>query len=402
MPISLLMPALSPTMTEGTLARWLKKEGDPVEPGDLLAEIETDKATMEFEAVDSGILGKILVPAGTNGVKVNSIIGLILEEGEELGEIPSQVENNSAAEEIILEEKAVNQERIIASPLAKNLAKEAGIDLSTIEGSGPYGRIVKRDLEQIKAPEVKSIEAKVIPQNPPQVLAVITSPSPVMPVSKMRQVIADRLLESKRNIPHFYLTLDCNVTELLAFREKTNQELSSVNKKISINDLVVRASALALQDLPGLNSSWQEGQIIQNTSVDISVAVALQEGLITPIVKEANNKSLTALSDEIKQLVIKAKENRLKPEEFQGGGLTISNLGSYGIDQFFAIINLPQAAIVAVGSVIKKPIVLGDLVVIGDMMTISLSCDHRLVDGALAASFLSKIKLYLEKPFLLV
>ncbi len=402
MPISLLMPALSPTMTEGTLARWLKKEGDPVEPGDLLAEIETDKATMEFEAVDSGILGKILVPAGTNGVKVNSIIGLILEEGEELGEIPSQVENNSAAEEIILEEKAVNQERIIASPLAKNLAKEAGIDLSTIEGSGPYGRIVKRDLEQIKAPEVKSIEAKVIPQNPPQVLAVITSPSPVMPVSKMRQVIADRLLESKRNIPHFYLTLDCNVTELLAFREKTNQELSSVNKKISINDLVVRASALALQDFPGLNSSWQEGQIIQNTSVDISVAVALQEGLITPIVKEANNKSLTALSDEIKQLVIKAKENRLKPEEFQGGGLTISNLGSYGIDQFFAIINLPQAAIVAVGSVIKKPIVLGDLVVIGDMMTISLSCDHRLVDGALAASFLSKIKLYLEKPFLLV
>ena len=402
MPISLLMPALSPTMTEGTLARWLKKEGDPVEPGDLLAEIETDKATMEFEAVDSGILGKILVPAGTNGVKVNSTIGLILEEGEELGDIPSQVEDTSSAEEIMLEEKAVHQERIIASPLAKNLAKEANIDLSTIEGSGPYGRIIKRDLEQIKAPEVKIIETKVMPQKPPQAPVDIPAPGPVMPVSKMRQVIADRLLESKRNIPHFYLTLDCNVTELLAFREKTNQALLSLNKKISINDLVVRAAALALQDFPGLNASWQEGQIIQNSSVDLSVAVALQEGLITPIVKEANNKSLTALSDEIKQLAIKAKENRLKPEEFQGGGLTVSNLGAYGIDQFFAIINPPQAAIVAVGSVIKKPIVLGDLVVIGDMMTISLSCDHRLVDGALAASFLSKIKLYLEKPFLLV
>jgi pyruvate dehydrogenase E2 component (dihydrolipoamide acetyltransferase) len=402
MPISLLMPALSPTMTEGTLARWLKKEGDPVESGDLLAEIETDKATMEFEAVDSGILGKILVPGGSSGVKVNSVIAFILEEGETLDALDQEITILPEKEELPVEKVEIipEKDRIFASPLAKKIAQDSDIDLSKLEGTGPYGRIIKRDLEvaisQTRAFE--SIESKEVARQEIRQEEKISN----LPLSKMRQVIAERLSESKRTIPHFYLTVNCNVTQLLTFREEINQALKDFNKKISINDFVVMASALALADFPEVNSSWQGDKIINYSSIDLSIAVALDDGLITPIVREANKKSLTFISNEIKNLVVKAKENRLRPDEFQGGSLTISNLGNYGIDQFFAIINPPQSSILAVGAVIKKPIVLEGAIVIGDIMTISLSCDHRVVDGALAANFLNRIKLYLEKPVILI
>jgi pyruvate dehydrogenase E2 component (dihydrolipoamide acetyltransferase) len=416
MPIQLLMPALSPTMTEGTIGRWIKKEGDQVEPGDVIAEIETDKATMEFEAVDGGILAKIIIPENTHGVKVNSVIALIAEEGEDIktcidsykpvsfDTVPvkeeSQVQSQAPAQ--VAEHREAEGNRVFASPLAKNIASQEGIDLCGVVGSGPYGRIVKDDVLAAKSVPLQ-IQQPTKSETPIANKIDLTD-SNAVELSIMRKVIAQRLVESKTTIPHFYLMVDCNVTKLVQLREQINQNFSqmSSDKKISVNDMIVRATGLALGDMPAVNASWGGDKIIQYNSVDISVAVALDDGLITPIVKNVNHKSLGAISDEVKSLVKKAKEGKLRPEEFQGGSLSISNLGMYSIDSFLAIINPPQSCILSVGGISKKPIVIEDEIAIASMMSIGISCDHRVVDGALAAQFINKIKSYLENPLSLI
>jgi pyruvate dehydrogenase E2 component (dihydrolipoamide acetyltransferase) len=406
MPIKLLMPALSPTMTEGTLGRWIKNEGDKIEPGDVIAEIETDKATMEFEAVDSGILAKILVPANTKGVKVNSVIGIIAEDGEDIN-IDYEIESKGEAEpEKLPEEKTHNierkeenksesrSERIFISPLAKNIATQSSIDLSKVKGTGPYGRIVKDDVISVMSQKEPTVD----------VISNSIAQKDEIPVSTMRKVIAERLLQSKTTIPHFYLTVECNVSELVKLREEINANYAKIDltKKVSVNDMIIRASAIGLGEMPTVNRTWSDDRIIQLSSSDISFAVALEDGLITPIVKDANNKSLGAISDEAKSLVKAAKEGKLRPEQFQGGSITISNLGMYNIESFLAIINPPQSLIIAVGGIAKKPIVVQDEIVIGNVMSLSISCDHRVIDGALAAQFINKIKLYLENPLALI
>jgi pyruvate dehydrogenase E2 component (dihydrolipoamide acetyltransferase) len=407
MPIKLLMPALSPTMTEGTLGRWIKNEGDKIEPGDVIAEIETDKATMEFEAVDSGILAKILVPANSQGVKVNSVIGIIAEDGEDINvDYVTEEPQAEAVSEKAQEEKTHNLERneeeksqkesdrIFASPLAKNIATQNSIDLSMVKGTGPYGRIVKDDVMSAmsqKAPAAPIERSSVAPQDE-------------IPVSTMRKVIAQRLLESKTTIPHFYLTVECNVSQLVQLREEINANYSKIDsaKKISVNDMIMRASSIALGEMPTVNRSWNNDKITQLPGVDISFAVALDDGLITPIVRAANYKSLVAISDEVKSLVKAAKEGKLRPDQFQGGSITISNLGMYNVESFLAIINPPQSSIISVGGIAKKPIVVQDEIKIASVMSISISCDHRVIDGALAAQFINRIKLYLENPLALI
>jgi pyruvate dehydrogenase E2 component (dihydrolipoamide acetyltransferase) len=414
MTIQLLMPALSPTMTEGTIGRWIKKEGDQVEPGHVIAEIETDKATMEFEAVDAGILAKIIVPENTQGVKVNSVIALIAEEGEDIQscidsykptvspvvkqELQAQTEEHTQVTEKIPEKT----DRVFASPLAKNIAVQEGIDLCKVIGSGPYGRIVKDDVLAAKSSPVQNQQHTK--SEIPVVTQTDVTVSNAVELSIMRKVIAQRLLESKTTIPHFYLMVDCNVTKLVQFREQINQNFSqmSSDKKISVNDMIVRATGLALGDIPTVNASWGGDKIIQYNSVDVSVAVAIDDGLITPIVRNANHKSLGSISDEVKSLVKKAKEGKLRPEEFQGGSISISNLGMYSIDSFLAIINPPQSCILSVGGITKKPVVIGDEIVIASIMSIGVSCDHRVIDGALAAQFINKIKNYLENPLSLI
>lgn len=416
MPIQLLMPALSPTMTEGTIGRWIKKEGDQVEPGDVIAEIETDKATMEFEAVDGGILAKIIIPENTHGVKVNSVIALIAEEGEDIktcidsykpvsfDSVPVKEESHvqSQAPAQTAEHREAEGNRVFVSPLAKNIASQEGIDLCSVIGSGPYGRIVKDDVLAAKSSPVQTQQPTK--SEIPMVTQTVSTDSNAVELSIMRKVIAQRLVESKTTIPHFYLMVDCNVTKLVQLREQINQNFSqmSSDKKISVNDMIVRATGLALGDMPAVNASWGGDRIIQYNSVDISVAVALDDGLITPIVKNVNQKSLGAISDEVKSLVKKAKEGRLRPEEFQGGSLSISNLGMYSIDSFLAIINPPQSCILSVGGISKKPVVIGDEIAIASIMSIGVSCDHRVVDGALAAQFINKIKSYLESPLSLI
>jgi pyruvate dehydrogenase E2 component (dihydrolipoamide acetyltransferase) len=421
MSIKLLMPALSPTMTEGILGRWLKQEGEQVEPGDVIAEIETDKATMEFEAIDSGILAKILVPGNTEGVKVNSIIAILAEEGEDINEVANSilldnpstetVKNISTKQSQIEQVKQSNNDsRIFVSPLAKNIATQNEINLSQVIGSGPYGRIIKDDVLAIidkKVSQIQAVERPVINHT-----AAVINHAPVVqggqsdlvPISNMRKVIAQRLLESKTTIPHFYLTVECNVSEFIQFREEINFNYTKINstKKISVNDMIIRATGIALGEIPAVNTSWGGDKIIQLSGVDISVAVAVDDGLITPIVKDVNQKSLSVISDEVKSLVKRAKEGKLRPDEFQGGSISISNLGMYNIDSFLAIINPPQSCIISVGGITKKPIVIQDEIIIGSMMSISISCDHRVIDGALAAQFINKIKNYLENPLSLV
>ncbi len=407
MPIQLLMPALSPTMTEGTLGKWIKKEGDHVNPGDVMAEIETDKATMEFEAVDSGIIAKILVPENSHGVKVNSVIAILAEEGEDIQECinsyqPTEIkvsETIEVASEISQAIQSIQKDdkRVFASPLAKKIASQNDVDLSKLTGSGPYGRIVKDDVLGAKKTLVKAEKiAHEIPQ--------VTTESTSVELSIMRKVIAQRLVESKTTVPHFYLMVDCNVTKLVQLREEINHNFAQVSstKKISVNDMILRATGLSLSMMPAVNASWANDKIIQYNSVDISVAVALDDGLITPIVRNANNKSLSVISDEVKSLVKKAKEGKLRPDEFQGGSISISNLGMYSIDSFLAIINPPQSCILSVGGISKKPIVVNDEIKIASIMTIGISCDHRVVDGALAAEFINKIKSHLENPLSLI
>lgn len=420
MPIEILMPALSPTMSEGTLARWLKNEGDAVKSGDVIAEIETDKATMEFEAVDEGTIGKIVIPAGTAGVKVNQLIAVLLEEGEDGSALASVGARPAAAPVAAVAPvpvagaaaapapavpAAIQGERVFASPLAKRLAADAGIDLKAVQGSGPYGRVVKADVEQAvkggvkAAPVVAAAPAAAPPVKAAPAAAVASPFEPAyeeIPNSSIRKVIARRLTEAKQTVPHFYLTIDCEVDALLKVRADLNSRSDAY--KLSVNDFVIRAVALALKKVPAANASWGEEAIKRYTDVDISVAVATPNGLITPIVHHADHKGLAAISNEMKELAGKARDGKLKPEEFQGGGFTISNLGMFGIREFAAIINPPQGCILAVGAGEQRPVVKAGALAVATVMTCTLSVDHRVVDGAVGAEFLAAFKKLIEDP----
>lgn len=414
MPIEILMPALSPTMKEGNLAKWVKKEGDKIKAGEVIAEIETDKATMEVEAVDEGILGKIIIPSGTENVAVNSLIALILEEGEDKKSLDSYQAKASAAPaktETKKEEVKAStahshaathtssNQKIAASPLAKRIAKENNVNLSSIQGSGPHGRIIKDDVLGAGSSACFSGNNGVVSRNPEEYR--------VSKNNNVRKVIAKRLLESKQTVPHFYLSVDLKIDKLLHFR----QDLNSVAPvdgagnpayKVSVNDLIIKAVAMALKKVPEANSSWTDDAILLYNNVDVSVAVAIDGGLLTPIVKNADQKTIPAISGEMKQLVAKAKSGKLQPEEFQGGGFSISNLGMYGIDSFQAIVNPPQSCILAVGAGIKKPVIEHDKIEIRDVMNVTLSCDHRSVDGAVGANFLQALRRYIENPILML
>lgn len=408
MPVQILMPALSPTMTEGNLVRWLKAEGDTVKAGEVLAEIETDKATMEVEAVDEGILGKIVVPAGSEAVKVNALIGLILEEGED----PSSLENVAAptpapapspqgasqqAPQPVQPSPTApftteTEDRIFASPLARRLAEQNQIDLQAISGSGPHGRIVKADVESaLSTPRALSTST-------PQVYG--DAPYVDMPLNNMRKVIAKRLTESKQQVPHFYLTVDCELDALMKLRGEINTRLEG--QKISVNDFIVRACAMALIRVPAANVSWFDTFLRQYQAADICVAVAIDGGLVTPVVRSANAKSLREISSEVKSLAERARAGKLMPEDYQGGGFTISNLGMYGIKQFAAILNPPQACILAVGAGEKRAVIKDGQVVAATVMTCTLSADHRAVDGAVGAQFLAAFKDLIEDPLQLI
>jgi pyruvate dehydrogenase E2 component (dihydrolipoamide acetyltransferase) len=437
MPTKVLMPALSPTMTEGKLAKWLKKEGDKVKSGDVLAEIETDKATMEVEAVDEGTLGRILVADGTDGVAVNTPIALLLNEGEKPGALeaavaeakkaapapkpaapaapapqpqaPAQTQSQPQAAPPAPRPSAPapapapmrsSGERIFASPLARHIARDAGIDLASVSGTGPHGRIVRADVEAAashggaRAGAVGGgVTAGLGKAFPP-------APSEVVPHSTMRKVIAKRLSESKQTVPHFYVDVDCEIDELLKLRAELNEMLPEA--KISVNDFVVRASALALMKVPEVNSSWGEDGMRRHKAADISIAVAIEGGLITPIVRSADKKGVAAISAEIKDLAGRAKSNKLKPEEFQGGTFSISNMGMFGVRSFSAIINPPQAAILAVATGEKRPVVKNDHLAVATVMTLTLSADHRVVDGAVGAQFMKVLKELIEHPLRLV
>jgi pyruvate dehydrogenase E2 component (dihydrolipoamide acetyltransferase) len=422
MPIQILMPALSPTMTEGKLAKWLKNEGDPVQSGDVLAEIETDKATMEVEAVDEGVLGKILVAEGTEGVAVNAAIALLLEEGEDSSALDAAIPTQATAaappptsatapEPPVSVPAAASApaagkasgERVFASPLAKRMASQAGLDLGLVTGSGPLGRIVKADIEAAITAGVGRAEAAAIPPaaapNAPTAAEQGAAYTEVSN-STMRKVIAQRLSASKREIPHYYLTIDCNLDALLEMREKLNGRAPSGEKtyKLSVNDFIVRAVALALRAYPEANSSWTDEAIRLYQTVDVCVAVAAPNGLITPVVRNADNMGLAAISNEVRALAKRAREGKLMPEEYQGGGFTISNLGMFGIREFAAIINPPQSCLLSVGAAEKRPIVKDGSLAVATMMSCTLSADHRSVDGAKGAEFLDVFKKLIEDP----
>ena len=424
MPIKITMPALSPTMTEGTLAKWIKSEGDQVEPGDVIAEIETDKATMEVEAVEEGTLAKIIVSEGTENVPVNEMIAVLLEEDEEKSALDEFLKSgaNDDAPKAEAEQKqeapkqaavsnsgqvsraASNSGRVIASPLAKRIANQNNINLQQLSGSGPNGRIIKLDVEKAMksgvsassggAPMATGVDARALAD------AYGMEYEPVKN-SGMRKVIAKRLLESKQTVPHFYLTVECQLDALLEARKSINAEADGAYK-LSVNDFVIKAVAEALQKYPAANVAWTEDAILQFTHSDVSVAVATESGLITPIIKKAEQKSLREISDEMKELAGKAREGKLKPEEFQGGTFSISNLGMFGVDEFSAIINPPQSCILAVGAGKEKPYVKDGQVAIGTFMNVTLSTDHRSVDGAVGAEYLKVFKRYIENPILMV
>ena len=440
MPIQILMPALSPTMTEGNVASWLKSEGDEVAAGDILCEIETDKATMEVEATDEGTLGRIVVPAGTEGVAVNAVIGLILEEGEDASALdgvetaapaasaPAAAPPEPAAEPAPAESAAPAPQatapaaaapggngatppaparepgaRIFASPLARRMAKQAGLALEAIAGTGPNGRIVKVDVEAAIAAAAAAPAAAVAAPAPVAAApAAAPAHAPVAyrdaPASTMRKVIAQRLQEAKREVPHFYLTVDCAVDALLETRSQLNERSDAYN--LSVNDFVIRAAALALRKVPAANASWVDGALRQYESADISVAVAIDDGLVTPIVRNADGKGLAEISAEVKELAgrARAKPMALAPEEYQGGTFSVSNLGTYGIKEFAAIINPPQSMILAVGTAEQRPVVKDGALAIASMMSCTLSVDHRVVDGALGATFLQAFKGLIEDP----
>ena len=443
MATNILMPALSPTMTEGTLARWLKKEGDTIKAGDVIAEIETDKATMEVEAVDEGVLGKILVADGTAGVAVNAPIAILVADGEAVPSgapaavpapaapapapatpAPAAPAATPAPAAPPAPAPAANGTRIFVSPLAKRLAAAAGISLAAIKGTGPNGRIVRADVEKAQAapppaaaPEPKAAPAPATtpapaPAAPAGAVPVyrpaaipITAPHSVVPNSSMRKVIARRLAESKTFVPHFYVTMDIELDAMLKLRADLNAKSTKDGPgafKLSVNDLIIKAAAIALRRMPKVNASFTEDAALYYDDVDISVAVSIPDGLITPIVRKADLKGLATISNEMKDLAARAKTGKLKPEEFQGGGFSVSNLGMFGVKEFAAIINPPQGAILAVGAGEKRPVVKNDQLAIATVMTCTLSVDHRVVDGALGAEWLGLFKSLVEDPLSLM
>jgi len=417
MPITITMPALSPTMTEGRIARWFKAEGEEVIAGDVLAEIETDKATMEIEAIDDGILGKILIPGETDGVAVNTPIALILEEGEDVSSMDGFTANapvvavaGTAAESSpaptasapvaadpapVATPVPTSGQRIIASPLARRIAADSGLDLALVKGSGPRGRIVKADVLGAQGTAKSAPAIPAAPATPVVIPPTSVEPTEI-PLTNMRKTIAKRLVAAKQDIPHIYLTIECELDALLALRKQVNERRPDT--KVSANDFIVKASALALKQVPAVNASWTDTAVIQYNTVDISIAVAIEGGLITPIVRNADLKGLAAISAEVKELAGRAKESKLMPEEYQGGGFSISNLGMFGIKEFSAIINPPQSAILAVGAGEQRPVVKNGALSIATVMSCTMSCDHRVVDGALGAQWLAAFKGYIEDP----
>jgi len=458
MPTNILMPALSPTMTEGTLARWLKKEGDPVKAGDVIAEIETDKATMEVEAVDEGVLGKILVPDGTAGVKVNDPIAILVEDGESVptGSPPAQTPASAPASAPQTGAKAdepaspaqlmpgsgtdqprdpeaprsaaqpaavggAGENRIFVSPLAKRMAKQAGLDLSAIKGTGPNGRIIRSDVEAAKkgassapvaaaqsqpgAAEPVAAAPAAAPAAPKPAAPPINRPHRLVPNSTMRKVIGRRLLESHQQTPFFFVTMDIEIDALLKLRAELNGKSPKDGAgafKLSVNDLVIKAAAATLRRVPKMNASFTEDAIVLYDDVDISVAVSIPDGLITPIIRKADQTGLASISTQMKDLGARAKAGKLKPEEFQGGTFSISNLGMFGTRQFTAIINPPQAAILAVGAGEKRPVVKDDALAIATVMTCTLTVDHRVADGAVGAEWMAEFKKIIEDPLTLM
>jgi pyruvate dehydrogenase E2 component (dihydrolipoamide acetyltransferase) len=454
MPVNILMPALSPTMEKGNLAKWLKKEGDPVKAGDVIAEIETDKATMEYESIDDGVLAKIVVPEGTQDVAVNQLIAVLAQEGEDpkaaaaaagkgaappakaagaSGASPQQRSTSSPAAERTASPQAQpapspqrgagggegapvarsGTNRVFASPLARRLAKDTGIDLARMQGSGPHGRIIARDVEAAKsgkgliAPAAAGTPA-VAPPSDDKIKALFEPGSyEVIPHDNIRKVIARRLVEAKQTIPHFYLTLDCNIGKLLAAREEINAAAPKDKDgkpayKLSVNDFVIKALALALQRIPDANVTWTEGGMLKHKHSDIGVAVAIPGGLITPIVRKAELKSLSVISNEMKDYAARARARKLKPEEYQGGSSAVSNLGMYGIKDFAAVINPPHATIVAVGAGEERAVVRAGKIEAAWIMSVTLSSDHRAVDGALGAQLMGAFKVLIENPVMMV
>ncbi|PYG34592.1 pyruvate dehydrogenase complex dihydrolipoamide acetyltransferase [Pelagimonas varians] len=436
MPIEILMPALSPTMEEGTLAKWLVKEGDTVHSGDILAEIETDKATMEFEAVDEGIIGKVLIPDGSADVKVNTPIAILLEEGETADDIattapqtPAEAQPAAAAAEVAPaggSDKAApalskDGSRVFASPLARRIAGQKGLDLSQITGSGPRGRIVKADVENATAGSTVAAGAAQTPRVQPSPAvaagqALASGPSSdtiarmyenrdyqVVELNGMRKTIAARLTEAKQSIPHFYLRRDIQLDALLEFRSQLNKQLAARSIKLSVNDFIIKACANALQQVPEANAVWAGDKILQLTPSDVAVAVAIDGGLFTPVLQDAHHKSLSALSAEMKDLATRARDRKLAPHEYQGGSFAISNLGMFGIDNFDAVINPPHGAILAVGAGVKKPVVNSEgALAVATVMSVTLSVDHRVIDGALGAQLLQAIVENLENPMVML
>ncbi|APY12925.1 pyruvate dehydrogenase complex dihydrolipoamide acetyltransferase [Brucella sp. 10RB9214] len=442
MPINITMPALSPTMEEGNLSKWLVKEGDKVAPGDVIAEIETDKATMEVEAVDEGTVAKIVVPAGTEGVKVNALIAVLAEEGEDVAAAakgagaapkaeapkeepkPAEAKKEAAApaaapaparsEQPAAAPAANKGERVFASPLARRIAKDAGVDISSVKGSGPHGRVVQRDVEAALASGgAKAVSAQAEsaaapkPMSDDAILKLFEDGSyEVVPHDGMRKTIARRLVESKQTVPHFYLTIDCELDALLALRSQINAAAPMLKTekgevpayKLSVNDMVIKATALALRDVPEANVSWTEGGMIKHKRSDVGVAVSIPGGLITPIVRHAESKTLSAISNEMKDMARRARDRKLKPEEYQGGSTSVSNLGMFGVKDFAAIINPPHATIFAIGAGEERAVVKKGEIKVATVMSVTLSTDHRAVDGALAAELAQAFKRHIENP----
>jgi pyruvate dehydrogenase E2 component (dihydrolipoamide acetyltransferase) len=418
MPTNILMPALSPTMTEGNLARWLKKEGDAVKAGDVLAEIETDKATMEVEAVDEGTLARILVPGGTQAVKVNDVIAILAEEGEDTGAVKAPAAVAAAAPNPPLAatpiqpaaavspaaQAAKSGNRVIASPLARRIAQQLGVDLTGVTGSGPNGRIVKADVERAPKGRAKPAATAAATATAPAISGAAQFGEPafdLVPHTSMRKTIARRLQESKQFVPHFYLTVDCEIDRLLKLREEVNAASPKDGPgayKVSVNDFVVKACAIALKQVPAANASWSDDGVKMYKSADIAVAVAIPNGLITPILRDADSRRLSELSIAMKDLAVRAKSGKLKPEEYTGGSFSVSNLGMFGIKDFAAIINPPQSCILAVGAGEQRPVVRNGALAIASVMSCTLSVDHRVVDGAIGAEFLAAFKRLIEQP----
>ena len=429
MPVNVLMPALSPTMEKGKLAKWLKKEGDAVKSGDVLAEIETDKATMEVEAVDEGTVGKLLIPAGTEDVLVNTPIAVILGEGEKMGDAPAAAAPKAAAPAaaapvpaaaiaaaIPAPAAAARTEgaRVFASPLARRVAKQKGIDIAALLGSGPHGRIVLKDVETAKPGAAPAAAAKsagpvfAAPPSDEQVLKLFAEGSyELVPHDQMRKVIARRLTESKQTIPHFYVSVDVTLDHLLELRERLNLQAPKDKEgkplwKISVNDFIIKAMAMALIKVPDANVTWTENAMVKHKHADIGIAVSIPGGLITPIVRSAEMKGLAQISTEMKDYAARARNRKLKPEEYTGGSVAISNMGMMNVKSFAAIVNPPHASILAIGTGERRPVVRGNDIVIEQQMTITLSTDHRCIDGALGAEFIGAIKAYLEEPGLML